>query len=93
MADHFGARAKVNLSNLIPQLSNRGSIMLATKSLPQEIIDPIDQALTYHGGDTRATIATLLADCGYLRDQLILARRCISRGLTRGWVPEVDRQD
>lgn len=67
--------------------------MLATKPLPHEIIDPIDQALIYHGGDPRATIATLLADCGHLRDQLGLARGCISKGLTRGWVPEVDRRD
>lgn len=53
--------------------------------------DAIDAALAWHGGDPRATIETLLADCGHLRVQLAAARNCISRGLTRGWLPELER--
>ncbi len=53
--------------------------------------DAVDAALAWHGGDPRATIETLLADCGHLRVQLAAARNCISRGLTRGWLPELER--
>ena len=65
--------------------------MLAQKP-NQSPLDPIDQALAYHDGDVRATISTLLADCGYLRQQLVLAKACISKGLTRGWSPELERE-
>ena len=51
----------------------------------------IDEALAWHDGDARATIATLLADCGHLRQQLALSDRAISRGFTRGWKPKPDR--
>jgi hypothetical protein len=51
----------------------------------------VDAALAWHDGDPRATIETLLADCGHLRVQLAAARNCISRGLTRGWLPEAER--
>ncbi|MDE1157983.1 MAG: hypothetical protein PW791_06845 [Neorhizobium sp.] len=57
----------------------------------QSEADAIEAALAWHGGDPRATIETLLADCGHLRVQLAAARNCISRGLTRGWLPEPDR--
>lgn len=65
--------------------------MLAQKP-HQTPLNPVDQALAYHDGDVRATISTLLADCGYLRQQLILAKGCISKGLTRGWSPELERE-
>ncbi|CUX66859.1 MULTISPECIES: hypothetical protein [Agrobacterium] len=65
--------------------------MLAQKP-NQTLLDPIDQALAYHNGDVRATISTLLADCGYLRQQLVLAKACISKGLTRGWSPDLERE-
>ncbi|WP_025595867.1 hypothetical protein [Agrobacterium tumefaciens] len=65
--------------------------MLAQKP-HQILLDPIDQALAYHDGDVRATISTLLADCRYLRQQLVLAKGCISKGLTRGWSPELERE-
>ncbi|WP_326912861.1 hypothetical protein [Rhizobium johnstonii] len=51
----------------------------------------VDAALDWHGGDSRATIETLLMDCAHLRAQLDTASRCLSRGLTRGWLPELDR--
>jgi hypothetical protein len=53
--------------------------------------DGVDDAIAWHGGDTRATIATLLADCAHLRHQLALADRAISVGFTRGWRPNADR--
>ncbi|WP_080664781.1 hypothetical protein [Rhizobium leguminosarum] len=51
----------------------------------------VDAALQWQGGDARATIETLLLDWAHLRAQLDAASRCMSRGLTRGWVPELDR--
>lgn len=55
------------------------------------ISDPIDEALAWHQGDARACIATLLADCAWLRYQIELADRGLSRGFTRGWKPCTDR--
>jgi hypothetical protein len=53
--------------------------------------DEIAEALAWHGGDARAAVATLLADCAYLRWQLHLANHAISPGYTRGWRPALDR--
>lgn len=66
--------------------------MLAKKPLETDMLDPIDEALAYHDGDVRATISTLLADCGHLREQLLMAKACISHGLTRGWTPGLERK-
>ncbi|GMB82876.1 hypothetical protein NN6n1_36590 [Shinella zoogloeoides] len=52
----------------------------------------IDAALAWHDGDARAAIATLLADCAYLRWQLELARRAMSSGFARGWQPGSERE-
>lgn len=57
-----------------------------------EITDPVEAALAWHDGDARATIETLLEDCGHLREQLEIARSFLSKGVTRGWSPEKDRQ-
>lgn len=65
--------------------------MLAQKQPSADDFDPIDAALAYHNGDVRATISTLLADCGHLREQLVIATGCISKGLTCGWTPELER--
>ena len=51
----------------------------------------IDEAIAWHEGDMRATIATLIEDCQYLREQLDVARHCMSHGLTRGWKPGLER--
>lgn len=56
-----------------------------------ETPNEIDEALSWHNGDARAAIATLLADCAYLRWQLEIAGRAMSRGFARGWRPEPDR--
>lgn len=40
----------------------------------------IDEALAWHDGDARAAIATLIADCAYLRWQLDLATRATGVG-------------
>lgn len=52
----------------------------------------IDEALSWHDGDARATVATLLADCAYLRWQLELAGRVMGRGFVRGWCPDPERE-
>lgn len=51
----------------------------------------IDEAIAWHEGDMRATIATLLQDCQFLRGQLERAKHCMSHGLTRGWKPSLER--
>jgi hypothetical protein len=51
----------------------------------------VDEALSWHDGDARATIETLLLDCQFLREQLQMANGSISRGLTRGWVGSTER--
>ena len=55
-----------------------------------ELNSPIDEALAWHEGDARATIETLLADCGHLRQQVELAVKAMSRGFTRGWRPDAN---
>lgn len=50
-------------------------------------MSPVDQAIEWHEGDLRATIATLIEDCRLMRERLYTAERCMSRGLTRGWKP------
>lgn len=57
----------------------------------QEQTSEIDEALAWHDGDPRAAIATLLADCAYLRWQLELSRRSVGFCFTRGWQPQLDR--
>ncbi|MDX3973325.1 hypothetical protein [Shinella sp.] len=52
----------------------------------------IDAALAWHNGNVSATIATLLADCAYLRWQLDLANCAMSSGFARGWRPKTDRE-
>jgi hypothetical protein len=52
----------------------------------------IDDALAWHDGNARAAIATLLADCAYLRWQLELAGQAMGAGFTRGWRPHSERE-
>ncbi len=56
-----------------------------------EPVDPVEVALAWHDGDVRATILTLLEDCRFLREQVAISNRCISKGLTRGWVARLER--
>ncbi len=51
----------------------------------------IEAALAYHDGNAEATIATLLEDLRYLRQQLALAEGAMSTGMTRGWRPSYER--
>lgn len=67
--------------------------MLAERNSPSIQPSSVDAALAWHNGDARATIETLLRDCGYLREQIDLARGCISKGLTRGWLPGMERSE
>lgn len=55
------------------------------------IAETVDEALAWHRGDARACIATLLADCAWLRYQIEVADHAMSRGFTRGWRPCSDR--
>ncbi|MBY3268383.1 hypothetical protein HFO05_07125 [Rhizobium laguerreae] len=48
------------------------------------------KVIAYHRGDTHAAIDTLLEDIRHLRRQLALAEGAMSRGMTRGWLPDYD---
>ncbi|MBA5800721.1 dehydrogenase [Rhizobium changzhiense] len=63
--------------------------MLAECHTTQES-NPVDAAMAWHGGDPRATIDALLKDRERLCEQLAIARACISKGYTRGWLPGVE---
>ncbi len=65
--------------------------MTAAEKRPDLQYDAIEQAIAWHSGDMRAAIATLIEDCRHLRDQLDTAQKCMSKGLTRGWVPSPER--
>ncbi len=51
----------------------------------------VGAVLAYHDGNVEATIATLLEDLRFLRQQLALAEGAMSRGMTRGWRPSYER--
>ena len=52
--------------------------------------DDIDAVLSFHQGDARAAIATLLQDCSHLRKQLQFTESAMSKGFVRGWRPSYD---
>ncbi|MBY3255601.1 hypothetical protein HFO09_07830 [Rhizobium laguerreae] len=49
------------------------------------------EMIAYHRGDTHVAIDTLLEDIRHLRRQLALAEGAMSRGMSRGWRPDYDR--
>ncbi|KQV30445.1 dehydrogenase [Rhizobium sp. Root1203] len=65
--------------------------MTAAEKVPDTQYDAVEQAIAWHPGDMRATISTLIEDFRHLRDQLDTVQKCMSRGLTRGWVPSPER--
>jgi hypothetical protein len=64
-----------------------------TTTLPSDDQWEISAVLAWHDDDARAAIATLLEDCRHLRGQLALAEGAMSRGMTRGWLPQFDRNE
>jgi hypothetical protein len=64
---------------------------MLTQKKTTEAIDAVDEALAWHDGDPRATIRTLLQDCAHLHAQLGVASACLSKGFTRGWIPQSER--
>lgn len=66
--------------------------MSAQQAFPtQSDTNEVEAALAYHDGNPEATIATLLDDLRFLRQQLALAEGAMSRGMTRGWRPSYER--
>lgn len=63
-------------------------IPLTKKDLDFEV----QAALAWHDDDAHATIATLLEDIRHLRKQLVLSEGVMSRGMTRGWTPTLERK-
>jgi hypothetical protein len=49
--------------------------------------DEIEEALAYHQGDARATIAALLAEREFLLREIEYASLAMSYGFARGWKP------
>ena len=49
--------------------------------------DEIDEALAYHQGDVRATVAALLAERDFLLREIEYATLAMSYGFARGWKP------
>lgn len=53
----------------------------------------VEAVLAWHDENAKAAIATLLNDIHHLREQLALADRALSRGMTRGWHPSYGRDN
>ncbi|KPH07906.1 hypothetical protein CO657_08400 [Rhizobium acidisoli] len=51
----------------------------------------VEAVLAWHDDNAKAAIRSLLDDCKHLRQQLALAERAMSRGMTRGWTPRYKR--
>ncbi|MBJ6134972.1 hypothetical protein JAU75_19195 [Ochrobactrum sp. Q0168] len=54
-----------------------------------EYEDEIDLVLSYHDGDARAAIQTLLKDRDFLVKEIEYASLAMSMGFARGWKPPV----
>ncbi|MEJ5019363.1 hypothetical protein WH297_06370 [Ochrobactrum vermis] len=54
-----------------------------------EYDDEIELVLTYHNGDARAAIETLLKDRDFLVKEIEYASMAMSMGFARGWKPTV----
>lgn len=58
----------------------------------EHALDPIDAALAYHDGDYRAAIDCLLKDVVFLKEELFIAERMLSKGMGRSWAPRYERE-
>lgn len=70
--------------------------LLIEKEIPMNAIlkqpdDEIEEALAYHQGDARATIAALLAEREFLLREIEYASLAMSYGFARGWTPGHNR--
>lgn len=65
--------------------------MKPAESQQDDLRCAVEAELAWHGGDAKATIAELLKDRLFLREQLALADGAGSRGFTRGWRPSYER--
>lgn len=68
-----------------------GQLRLFAEPKPLRPEDEVAQALAWHDGDPIATIATLIEDCAFLRQELAAAEQLLSKGFGRGWVPRMER--
>jgi hypothetical protein len=71
----------------------RTAAMTNAETIPTEdAVDEVAAVLSWHDNDAKAAIATLLADCRHLREQLSLTEGAMSAGMTRGWRPSFERE-
>jgi hypothetical protein len=54
-------------------------------------VDLAASVLAAHQGDALSAIRNLLADADFLRNQLYIASKVMSRGMARGWRPQYER--
>lgn len=66
-------------------------MITARATVEADVEDEVEAVLTWHHGDARAAIATLLQDCSHLRKQLQVTESAMSTGFARGWRPSYDR--
>lgn len=66
-------------------------MITARATVEPDVDDDVETVLTWHQGDARAAIKTLLNDCSHLRKQLQVTETAMSTGFTRGWRPSYDR--
>ena len=57
-----------------------------------EETDELEELLGAFGGDALAALRSVLDDCHHLHAQLTIAQTAMSKGFTRGWVPNPDRE-
>jgi hypothetical protein len=73
----------------MPGCGNLCEKEILMNAISQQPEDQIDEALAYHQGDVRATIAALLAEREFLLREIEYASLAMSYGFARGWKPGV----
>jgi len=72
------------MPKVVASLVEKEILMNAISRQPE---DEIEEALAYHHGDVRATIAALLAEREFLLREIEYASLALSYGFARGWKP------
>lgn len=72
-------------------LSAEARMKSAPTTVEPDVDDDVEMVLTWHEGDARAAIRTLLNDCSHLRKQLQVTETAMSTGFARGWRPSYNR--
>jgi hypothetical protein len=77
-------------TNSFPYMRGCGNLLekeILMNAISRQPDDEIEEALAYHQGDARATIAALLAERDFLLREIEYASLAMSYGFARGWKP------